>query len=131
MTIVEFGRALSKLLKTKAAIRILRSYDLDDWGFGGCWILADGLKKAIGQKAALYYVGSPNGVEHVAVRIGGVYLDQDGAQTGVRLRRKLGVDDTFLAPFDARAKKTAAGGGTYWSEQAADDVADLLVKLAQ
>jgi hypothetical protein len=131
MTIVEFGRSLSKLLKTKAAAKILRSYDLEDWGFGGCWILADGLKRAIGRKAALYYVGSPNGVEHVAVRIGEMYLDQDGAQTGARLRSKLGVDDTFLAPFDVRAKKVAVGCGTYWSDQAADDVADLLVKLAQ
>lgn len=128
MTIVEFGRSLSKLLKTKAATKILRAYDLDDWGFGGCWILADGLKRVIGRKAVLYYVGSPNGVEHVAVRIGEMYLDQDGAQTGVRLRSKLGVDDTFLAPFDARAKKTAVGGGTYWSDQAADEVADFLVR---
>jgi hypothetical protein len=107
---------------------ILRSYDLDEWGSGGCWILAAALKKLIGHDAELFYVGSPMGVEHVVVKVGRLYLDQDGGSTGPELKGKLGIEDSFIAPFEKRAQRTVSGGGTYCPLDAVDDLWLALVK---
>jgi hypothetical protein len=128
MSVRGFGRLLARFLKTREAMNILRSYDLDEWGFGGCWILAAALKRLIGHPAELYYVGSPMGVEHVVVRIGNLYLDQDGGQTGKELKEKLRVERPFIEPFGKREQKIAAESGTYCPLDAVNELWMALAK---
>lgn len=128
MTVRQLGHALKRLLQTKKAMDVLRPYSIEEWGYGGCWILAAALKKLIGPKAKLYYVGSPMGVEHVVVRVGDLYLDQDGAQTASQLVKKLKLDDAFISPYGPEEEKEAEEGGTYCSMDAVDDVYALLAE---
>ena len=115
---VTLGRRLKAALATDEAFQLLdKQRGLEDttWTAGGCLLLADMLAKATGgQKVAIYdgetgiRIGHP---EHIAVKLGEMYLDGDGASTEASLidrwRREEGLGNPVIAPYNAPDAKRA------------------------
>lgn len=75
----EFGRELREFINSDDVFSILPE---GDWGAGGCWILAEALKRFLGPPAELWAVySSVLPVEHVVVKDGDAYFDYNGAST--------------------------------------------------
>lgn len=74
-----FGKELREFINSDHVFSILPE---GDWGAGGCWILAEALKRFLGPPAELWAISSNAvPVEHVVVKDGDVYFDYNGAQT--------------------------------------------------
>jgi hypothetical protein len=69
------------------------------WNAGGCWILAEAVKKWIGPGAELFAIGTVRvPVHHVVVRVGDTYIDGDGAQSRTELLRKMETMEFMREP---------------------------------
>lgn len=111
--------SFTEALKSREAYEVLGD-DLNSWTQGGCWVLAEAIKKWVGPRAALYCV---RGIEwgryeggsvphHVVARIGGYYLDADGIDLGSeRIRdtwsRVERLSDLTVETFLPRYRKAA------------------------
>jgi hypothetical protein len=74
-----FGRELREFINSDPVFSLLPE---GDWGAGGCWILAEALKRFLGPPAELWAVySSVLPVEHVVVKDGDAYFDYNGAST--------------------------------------------------
>ena len=75
----KFGLELREFINTDEVFSILPE---GDWGAGGCWILAEALKRFLGPPAELWAVySSVLPVEHVVVKDGDAFFDYKGAST--------------------------------------------------
>lgn len=74
-----FGKEFREFINSDPVFSILPE---GDWGSGGCWILAEALKRFLGPPAELWAVySSVLPVEHVVVKDGDAYFDYNGAST--------------------------------------------------
>lgn len=81
--IKKFGKELRKFINSDEVFCILPE---GDWGAGGCWILAEALKRFLGPPAELWAIASEYfDVEHVVVKDGDAYFDYNGASTKTEL----------------------------------------------
>jgi hypothetical protein len=106
MTIQQFGRHL----KTLASLPEVESLAKGGWEFGGCWTLAEAVKKFIGPKAKLYAIRSDGvNIQHVVVKYGTFYIDFNGAQTKAQLMKNIdqSFEDPELVPFTEWDKRNA------------------------
>ena len=114
-TVSQFGSRLKRLLETDEAYTILGPEGT--WQAGGCWLLAEAVRKVLGPQAKLFAVLSERGllskhvVEHVVVEFDGKYIDADGAFTKEQLLEKMRkqefVYNPRVVPFSNRLKKQA------------------------
>lgn len=122
--------------------------DLNSWTQGGCWVLAEAIKKWVGPRAALYCVrGTQNFVyestataeekrpipHHVLARIGGYYLDADGIDLGPERVLNTwtyteGLRDATVETFLPRYRKAALKLGIVCPPDAVKRVAAFLEK---
>src|SRR5690242_10548496 len=128
----DLHRRVRRACASKAAYQVLTGRG-HDFGFldGGCWMLAEALRRVLG--GALYAVYRVSGVmEHVVLRRRrGVYLDADGVATAAalldKMRRQEGVRGRLsLRPFEAGR----AGAIPYDKQTVADLTAHLALSLA-
>jgi hypothetical protein len=112
--IKQFGRELREFINSDEAFSILPE---GDWGAGGCWILAEALRKYLGPPAKLYAIYSATfPVEHVVIRHDDVYFDYNGASTEAELLGTFATSypnrwNIGLAPLTRYRVKRAAEGG--------------------
>lgn len=109
----------TEVLASREGYRILGD-DLNSWTQGGCWVLAEAVKKWAGPRCALYcvrgiehgrYEGGPV-PHHIVARVGSYYLDADGIDRGparvldtwTRVER---LSDCSLETFLPRYRKAA------------------------
>jgi hypothetical protein len=78
--VIDFGRRLRRLLQTDEAYEILGP-DGGDWTAGGCWVLGEALTAWAGSAAGRYVVIDYGTPHHMVIRLGGLYVDGDGAST--------------------------------------------------
>lgn len=112
-TLGEFGRELRKLINGDEVFALLEEGLGNDWGSGGCWILAAAVAEHLGPPAKLMAIRSDsNLVEHVVVQYGDLYVDYKGTSD---LRKLLGDFKSEypyrtgirLVPFTAKMKQEA------------------------
>lgn len=131
ITLKSLGKALRKFINTDEVITILAE---GDWGAGGCWILAETLKRWLREPARLMAVVTPNqfvrfepehyvapySVDHVVVEYVDLFIDYNGAQTEAELLRNLreeGYQNPRLVEFTSELAEEARAGGIpceYW-----------------
>jgi hypothetical protein len=118
-----FGDHLRELLSTDAAYDALGTEVDGDWTEGGCWILAEALKDLIGRGAKLvavlgqieefeYGYDTPKlkwDVAHVAVQVGGFFLDGHGASSRGQFERMMSEEygRIKVVPFSDAVQRTA------------------------
>ena len=93
MTLKTFGSKLKKLINSPAVFSLLPE---GDWGAGGCWMLAEAVKQFLGAPAELVAVVDRSGmVEHILVRYVDTYVDSNGAQNFMELRKSIAEDPHY------------------------------------
>lgn len=107
MKFTKYG--IARCLDTREAYEILG--EEGTWQAGGCSLLAAALKKIFRRQAeALHVASDRSDAEHAVVRVGDLYFDADGAQTGKELFAKMKIERVphpRLVPFDLKAARAA------------------------
>lgn len=85
--LTELGQRIRKIVNSKEAYQILDDFGAKSWTSGGCQIVAISITAWLGDVVPVWLV-SENGYEHTIVRIGGCYLDADGASTERQLLKR-------------------------------------------
>jgi hypothetical protein len=109
----KFGKSLRRSLRQDQALRILdRTHDGCDWTAGGCWLLAEALRRMVPYAQLRGVATRECPVDHVVIQVGEIVLDGDGAFSASRFparwersERRSGVS---LGPF--RADEAVAQG---------------------
>lgn len=102
-----FGQTLNAFLYSPHVFRILG--DEGTWSSGGCWILAEALRRWIGPEAELKTVASDRcPTEHVVVRISSqLFIHASGVVTRKQLLREMrlaeGLRSARIVNFNLRA----------------------------
>jgi hypothetical protein len=110
---IALGRAVKHFCHSDASFEILQSTSGKarhcGWSDGGCWILAAAIQQRWGGELyALSRTGSDT--QHVVVRLGRVFIDQDGPASSIALIRRFERWEGFftgslrLVPFSAIRK---------------------------
>ena len=106
------GRSLKRLVSSDAAYRILDRHPGiagGTWNQGGCWVLAEALRRVLGDDAELWAVMTARGpsrgfVQHVVVKWHGKFYDADGESTErallLRWRDEELLAEPYLEPFE-------------------------------
>jgi hypothetical protein len=106
------GRSLKRIVSSDAAYRILDRHPGiagGTWNQGGCWVLAEALRRVLGDDAELWAVMTARGpssgfVQHVVVKWHGKFYDADGESTErallLRWRDEELLADPYLEPFE-------------------------------
>lgn len=113
VSVSALGRAVKRFCLSDESYALLDSIttDADTWTAGGCWILADAVRKGFGGE--LYSVwGTPLSdrnpaseprPQHVLVKIDGLFIDADGASNEASLLRRWteleGIRDAAVRPI--------------------------------
>ena len=96
---VTLGRAVRRFCRTQASFDILWSKPDESitcgWSDGGCWILAAAIQQRWGGEL---YCLSRTGLDaqHVVVRFGKIFIDQDGPASIVALIRRFERWESFV-----------------------------------
>jgi hypothetical protein len=122
------ARRLALALGQDEAYRLLGRAGLD-CGFadGGCRILAEAIRRVLGGR--LYAVYRDSGVmDHVALRLGSVYLDADGVHTekGLLNNCRRATAGRFTLSFGPFCNRRADDSGIPYDEQAAAALTEYL-----
>lgn len=114
------AQALELLAHDQAWAATLADRDIDGWGNGGCLILAEAVRLALGPQARLIGIRERRGrrIEHVAVECDGWFIDLYGVRDLSDLLYDAqtigGYRDPTLAPFvlpaDAQRHRIPYGG---------------------
>lgn len=98
VAIDQFGQRLAEYLQTDRSYAILGSEGT--WNAGGCTLLAETLRRHLGDRARIFFIASDrNRAEHSVVRVGTRYLDADGAQTLPQLLDKMVSVEDIPRPY--------------------------------
>jgi hypothetical protein len=78
------GKLLKRLMCSNEAFDILG--DIVSWNSGGCWILAEALRRFIGDQATIVAIADDRCQhQHIVVKVGNLYYDADGESNEGRL----------------------------------------------
>jgi hypothetical protein len=91
----ELGRAVRRWTHSDASFAVIEQTEARDggWGDGGCWILADALASGFGLEMFGVFghhvpdIDPTPRLQHVVLKAGKGYIDQDGYQTDATFRR--------------------------------------------
>lgn len=92
---MELGRAVRRWTHSTASFTVIEQTEAREggWGDGGCWILADALASGFGLEMFGVFGHHVPGIDptprlqHVVLKAGKGYIDQDGYQTEATFRR--------------------------------------------
>ena len=129
------GRAVKRFCRTNASFDILWSGPEETkgcgWTDGGCWILAAAIQQRWGGE--LYCLTRTGfDAQHVVVRFGNVFIDQDGPASAMALIRRferwecVGAKSLWLVPFS-----TNVSGSTPRPRFRREIVAGISIHLSQ
>lgn len=92
-----FGRELKRFLYRPEIFSLLESDGT--WLAGGCWILADALRRWIGPRAHLKLISSSNSpCEHVVVQVNHLFIHASGVMTEGELLDEMRIEERLTNP---------------------------------